>query len=286
MSRPDRLAAFRAQNQQSHELSNLAANGNGNGPTRGDFLNEISGLQESIDHLNNNVRLISSLHTRSLNTTSSDDSISSELERVTLETRTLSNAIRDKIASLANEPNDEMRANQIKLVKSKFMDAIQEYRRVEQDFSNKSKQRVGRQFKIVKPEATEAEVQQVIDHSSSGTQIFSDAVLSSSYGEARAAYREVQARQQDLVQMETTLAELAQLFNDMAVLVEQQDQTIKQIEAVAIDVNVNTEKGLASTEDAVRIAKAIRRKKWIFFWCCVLVVVILALVLGLYFGLK
>ncbi|KAF9034975.1 t-SNARE [Hymenopellis radicata] len=236
--------------------------------------------------LNNNVRLISSLHTRSLNTTSSDDSISSELERVTLETRTLSNAIRDKIALLANEPNDEMRANQIKLVKSKFMDAIQEYRRVEQDFSNKSKQRVGRQFKIVKPEATEAEVQQVIDHSSSGTQIFSDAVLSSSYGEARAAYREVQARQQDLVQMETTLAELAQLFNDMAVLVEQQDQTIKQIEEVAIDVNVNTEKGLASTEDAVRIAKAIRRKKWIFFWCCVLVVVILALVLGLYFGLK
>ncbi len=112
------------------------------------------------------------------------------------------------------------------------MDAIQEYRRVEQDFSNKSKQRVGRQFKIgkstscsrcahvftpilVKPEATEAEVQQVMDHSSSGTQIFSDAVLSSSYGEARAAYREVQARQQDLIQMETTLAELAQLFNDV-----------------------------------------------------------------------
>ena len=37
---------------------------------------------------------------------------------------------------------------QIKLVKSKFMDSIQEYRRVEQDFTNKSKQRVGRQFKI------------------------------------------------------------------------------------------------------------------------------------------
>ncbi len=30
-----------AQSQQSHELSNLAANGNGNGPTRGDFLNEV-----------------------------------------------------------------------------------------------------------------------------------------------------------------------------------------------------------------------------------------------------
>ncbi len=67
----------------------------------------------------------------------------------------------------------------------------------------------------VKPDATDDEVRQVIDASASGTQIFSEAVLSSSYGEARSAYREVQSRQQDLAQMERTMAELAQLFNDV-----------------------------------------------------------------------
>lgn len=38
---------------------------------------------------------------------------------------------------------------------------------------------------------------------------------SNRYGESRAAYREVQARHQDIQRIEQTIAELAQLFNDV-----------------------------------------------------------------------
>ena len=38
---------------------------------------------------------------------------------------------------------------------------------------------------------------------------------SSRYGESRAAYREVQERHEDIKRIERTLAELAQLFNDV-----------------------------------------------------------------------
>lgn len=38
---------------------------------------------------------------------------------------------------------------------------------------------------------------------------------STRYGESRAAYREVQERQEDLKRVERTLAELAQLFSDV-----------------------------------------------------------------------
>jgi len=38
---------------------------------------------------------------------------------------------------------------------------------------------------------------------------------STRYGESRAAYREVQERHQDIRKIENTLAELAQLFNDV-----------------------------------------------------------------------
>jgi syntaxin 1B/2/3 len=38
---------------------------------------------------------------------------------------------------------------------------------------------------------------------------------SSRYGESRAAYREVQERHQDIKRIEQTIAELAQLFNDV-----------------------------------------------------------------------
>lgn len=67
----------------------------------------------------------------------------------------------------------------------------------------------------VKPEATDAEIDEVVQRSDNGQQIFADAVLHSSYGEARNAYREVEARQQDLARMEQTIAELAALFSDV-----------------------------------------------------------------------
>ena len=38
---------------------------------------------------------------------------------------------------------------------------------------------------------------------------------SNRYGEARSAYREVQERHEDIKRIERTIAELAQLFNDV-----------------------------------------------------------------------
>jgi t-SNARE complex subunit (syntaxin) len=41
---------------------------------------------------------------------------------------------------------------------------------------------------------------------------------SNRYGEARTAYREVQERHEDIKRIERTIAELAQLFNDVRVI--------------------------------------------------------------------
>ena len=61
------------------------------------------------------------------------------------------------------------------LVKSKFMEAIQNYQQVEQQHRHKYKQRLERQYKIVKPDASPEEVRAVVeDHD--GGQVFSQAV--------------------------------------------------------------------------------------------------------------
>jgi syntaxin 1B/2/3 len=46
---------------------------------------------------------------------------------------------------------------------------------------------------------------------------------SNRYGESRAAYREVQERHEDIKRIETTLAELAQLFNDVSMTQDAKD---------------------------------------------------------------
>jgi len=61
------------------------------------------------------------------------------------------------------------------LVKSKFVEAIQNYQAVEQQHRQKYKQRLERQYKIVKPDATPEEVRAAVEDDGGG-RVFSQAV--------------------------------------------------------------------------------------------------------------
>lgn len=62
------------------------------------------------------------------------------------------------------------------------MDALQRYQKVEQQYRDKQRERVARQFKIVKPDATPEETTAVLDEAAGGsTQIFAAAVRPSTY---------------------------------------------------------------------------------------------------------
>jgi len=203
----------------------------------------------------------------------------SQLDALVNETSSLSNDLKKRIKTLERQGgggrDGQVKKQQTGLVKSKFVEAIQNYQQVEQRHRQQHKQRMERQFKIVKPDATPEEVRAVVNDDSGG-QIFSQALMNSNrYGESRAAYREVQERHEDIKRIEKTLVELAQLFNDMSTLVEQQDDTINIIQAHAETVEQDTEAGLKATETAVVSARAARKKRWI---CFIIILVILAIV--------
>ncbi|KAF8628386.1 hypothetical protein AX15_003912 [Amanita polypyramis BW_CC] len=204
------------------------------------------------------------------------------------ETRTLINGLRDRVKKLEvipAGPDASIRRNQVTLLRSKFLEAIQNYQRVEHEYRQQSKRRIERQLKIVKPDATDEEVRVAVE--GGGDDIFTRAItVSTRYGESRAAYREVQERQQDLRKMEQTLAELAQLLSDMAVLVTQQDEIINQIEETAGDVEENTKKGLDHTGVAVVHARRYRKMRWICFIIIVIVCAVVAIILGVVLGRK
>ncbi|KAJ7719019.1 syntaxin-like protein [Mycena maculata] len=273
---------------QSHELTNLDANGSRSLESQSGFLAEVTSVQNSIGVFSANVTRIGALNSRALDALRGDDAaIKNELDGLTAETRALSNELRDRIKRLQaavlpgvpEKREKEMRQNQVALVRTKFTEALQTYQKVEQDSRNKSQQRIARQYRIVKPEATQEEINEVI--ASGQDQVFMQALTSSTrYDQSRSAYNEVQARAQDLKKMEQTLGELAQLFSDMALLIEQQNETVAAIENTAIDVEKNAGEGLKQTEVAVGIARRLRQKRWICFIITLIVVIILAAVLA------
>ena len=85
---------------------------------------------------------------------------------------------------------------------------------------------------------------------------------SSRHGEARSALREVQSRHEDIKRIERTITELAQLFNEMSIMIEVQETKIDHIEVKAQETEVQMEQGLRETERAVVSARAARKKKW------------------------
>jgi syntaxin 1B/2/3 len=267
------------------------ADGNGANAADGmtQFYNQISSIQDELRRFDANVSSISDLHSRSLNNT--DEALSQQnataLDQLVAETRNLSNQIKAQIQELEKESvpagqDARIRKNQTSLVRSKFVEALQNYQQVEQQYRTRYRQRVERQFKIVKPNATPEEVAAVVQSDQgAGGQVFAQALTSSTrYGESRAAYREVQERHEDIRKIERTLAELSQLFIDMDALVAQQEDTVNAIETSAAQVEEDTEAGRAQTEKAVKYARAARRKRWICFFIFLIILAIVGIAVG------
>lgn len=68
-----------------------------------------------------------------------------------------------------------MRKTQHAALKKKFIETIQRYQDIERTYQQKYRQRVERQIKIVQPNATQDEIERVLD-SDEPTQIFAQSV--------------------------------------------------------------------------------------------------------------
>ncbi|KAL4068035.1 t-SNARE [Scleroderma yunnanense] len=289
----DRLAALRAQRQDGaielqvqtpSQAPPVGATEHNDTSAMPGFYSEITAIQDLISQFDSNITAISDLHARSLNALSDQESEknASRLAEVTESTRTLSNDLSRRIKALQTpvrgiSRNDaEIRKNRITLVHGKFIEALQRYQVVEQQYRQRYKDRVERQFKIVKKDATPEEIAAVVNNTGgSGDGIFLQAISTSNrYGESRQAYREVQERHQDIQRIEHTLGELAQLYSDMANLINQQQNQFDDIEAKAENVQLETKRGQENVGISVDHARSARRKRWICFWLAVIIVLI------------
>ncbi|KDR74011.1 hypothetical protein GALMADRAFT_71275 [Galerina marginata CBS 339.88] len=250
------------------------------------FYNEISSIQDTLRIFNDNVARISDLHSRSLdimdNTASQQNA--AQLDGLVDETSLLGASLKNRVKALEAQGgpgrDGQVKKQQAAFIKSKFVAAIQNYQSVEQQYRSKYKERMGRQFKIVKPDATPDEIRAVVNDEQGG-QVFSQAVMNTNYAGSRAAYREVQERHEDVKRIERTLTELAQLFNDMSVLVEQQEETVDAIQNQAIEVEKDTEAGAKHVDEATEHARRARQKRWICFFIILVILIIVGVVVGI-----
>ncbi|GAA5855742.1 hypothetical protein JCM9279_004053 [Rhodotorula babjevae] len=267
-----------------------------------EFYEQISDLQGALREVNGRVQSIGDLHMRMLALPSSEDrralALKEQLEDVKAAARSQFQSLRDRVHSLEQAnvnlraailrgqsqhqlslADTDVREEQLSGLKERVKATIQRYGEVERDYRRNQRSRLERQVKVVNPDMTPDEVTEAVrvaEASGEGA-MFTQALQSNGarLNSARGVLREVQNRAAELARIEATLIELAELFQDMSVLVEAQDDVIQEIEHNAIKTEVDTEKGLADVKQAVVHARNYRKYRW---WCFGLIVVILAIV--------
>ncbi|OCF30344.1 syntaxin 1B/2/3 [Kwoniella heveanensis CBS 569] len=276
--------AYGQQEQYAMGGINPAGAGVGAGATGADFWSELTTTNTLLGQLQEQIQAVRSAHQSSL--TSTDPQAAAYASQLNDQARNQREECKIQIKKLYKlAKGDRAQKTQAEGVKTRFQSLLQEHQVIEKEFRGKVKARVERQYRIVNPQATEEEVRQVTE--SDNPQVFTQALLNSNrYGAAKSAYREVQERHAEIQKIEKTLTELAQMFSEMAMLVEQQDETIVNVETQAQGVDNDIKQGYEQTSKAVEHAKKARRKKWICFFIFLAIIAILALVLGIYFGTK
>ncbi|KAG2201814.1 hypothetical protein INT47_004371 [Mucor saturninus] len=238
------------------------------------YLAEVDAITADIKAINHNIELISELHDSSLVSINEKQwkQNSNQLSQFVNDTSSMNTNIKNRIKALessnAKHPKNSdlnIRRAQASRVKKEFITCIQRYKDVEAAFNQKYRQRVARQIKIVKQDVTEEELDAIMD-SDQQNQIFAQSLMQNSRsGQAKAVLSEVQTRHDDIKRIQKTILELAQLFEDMQMMVEEQGETITQIESHAQNAETDVEQGVKHIDRAIIIAKSTRAVSDIYF---------------------
>ncbi|CAG8499344.1 1121_t:CDS:1 [Paraglomus brasilianum] len=253
------------------------------------FLDETRVIDQRIAEIQTNITRINELQTNILTGTSSQQEATNARERESIMTHTKSILfeIKDKIKAIEREnarlprdhPELNLRRQRHAHLREKFTNVLEEYRGIEEGYRQKQKERMARQYRVANPDATQTEIDSYLNNTSNQP-IFATSLVRTS--DARTALAEVQKRHDDIKQIEQTIGELADLFNEMQLLVEAQDDVLVNIEENVDETLMKTEQANEHLTTATMSALAARKKKWICLGISLLVAIIVIAILVVY----
>jgi len=252
-----------------------------------DFFLEAQDIKQTMEQMRASMLRIEESHRANLTAISTEQGrhMSDRLDELTQATNGLAAQVRNRLKALdvANKEHAErykgsaegttesrIRTNMHGSLTRKFVDLMSEYQDLQNKYKAKYRERVQRQYRIVKPDATQEEIQQTIDDPQSD--LFSQQIAG--HAAARNALADIQDRHKDILRLETSINELHQLFLDVSVLVEAQGELLDQIEHAVGKTVVNTGQAI----EELRKANEFKKKKRTFM-CWVVTVAIIIFVI-------
>ncbi|MCJ1421270.1 Plasma membrane t-SNARE, secretory vesicle fusion [Xylographa parallela] len=246
------------------------------------ILNECEDLRRGIDTIARNMEHLRRLQDQALN--DPDSSQNTETKRQINSTfaditSTYDNFVR-RIRVLKGKPmaDSPTNADQITSVQSKLEGSRQKFVQQEHNYQVILREQATRQYRIIQPEATDAEVKKMLEDQSPEP-LFSQALLKSDRrGQSQSAYRAVQSRHDDIQHITKTLEDLATMFGSIEKTIVEQDTVVTEIDKLAEQTQDHVSAGNTQLDGAITKVRAANRKKWYCLGIAILIILVIVIV--------
>ncbi|XP_062856267.1 syntaxin 3b isoform X3 [Trichomycterus rosablanca] len=223
-----------------------------------DFFTQIEEIRTSIDKIDENVAEVKKLYSVILSAPTSNQKTQDGLESLTNDIKKMANNARNKLKSIERnlETGEQervsadmrIRKSQHAILSRKFVDVMTKYNEAQVDFREKSKGRIQRQLEITGRVTTDEELEEMLEGGNAA--VFTAGIVDS--GISKQALSEIESRHKDIQRLESSIKELHDMFVDIAMLVENQGDTVNNIEANVSKAVDHVEAAKVETKKAVR----------------------------------
>ena len=232
------------------------------------ILNEVRTVDQAINKIEDDLERLKNLRSRNIAgvDVSSTSATRQEIDRVSDSILVKYRGLVGRVKNITSDPESGYPRNaaQLNRVSRRLKVAISQYQQVNFDYRKNSQAQTIRQYMIIQPDATEAEVREVVEDNDN-QQVFSQILLQSDRrGNARYLAQNSRGRHKDIQKIEQNTAILAQLFLDLEALVMQQEPAVTVIEQDVNQINDHVQAANTELNAAAKKARAARRKK---FYC-------------------
>ncbi|OAX77357.1 hypothetical protein ACJ72_08347, partial [Emergomyces africanus] len=251
------------------------------------ILNQCRDIEQGITEVENYIEKIQGLYRRLLTDAdpARETAIRSQADSLAADAKRLYQNLINRVKNIKQAPGsgESINSAQIGKVERKLKSAITNFHAVQSDFRKDLEAQMARQYRIVRPDATDADVKQAIQDPSQ-QQIFTQALMQSDRrGDAQQVSQMVRARHEEILKIERDLLELSQMFQDLDAIVIQQEAAVERIDDQTQIVHENITKGNEEIGGAIKSARARNKKKWICLGIVVLIILVLVLFFAIYF---
>jgi syntaxin 1B/2/3 len=150
---------------------------------------------------------------------------------------------------------------------------------LEIEFQKQEAHQLERQIKIANPNATSEEIDQAVHDAQTGSRpVFAQQLLGQRY-QAQETLENVTQRHEEIQKLAQSINQLTELFQEMQGLLENQAHVLNTIEASSYEVVNEVEKGGLLVNDATKLARSTRRKKWIMVAIIATIVIVIVIIL-------